>query len=54
MRCGEANVFDIARRAEIILANACHLTPHFCSLHHSQAFILKYIDVRCQHFDSEV
>lgn len=39
---------------EIILANACHLTAHFCSLHHSQPFILKHIDVRCQRFDSEV
>lgn len=43
-----------AQKWGFILANACHLMPHFCSFHHGEAFILEYVDVRCQQFDGGV
>lgn len=46
---GEVNMMQW-RKYVILRFSQCHLMPNFCSLHCSKAFILKYIDVSCQHF----
>ena len=47
-------MFDIMIWMRNPVGIAWGLMPHFCPLHRSEAFILKYIDVRCQRFDSAV